>query len=185
MLTKVLKKVSLFYLLFNIDYDLCLICKAKGCPHCSGPLYFANYERKTRGVPESIPDRYLIRHSLCCGREGCRKRILPPSCRFSGRHVYWSCIILVVMALRQNGPKRMSTRQLQKKFGIDRKTIDRWIHYFRDVFPLSEKWQRIRGRVSSAVSNDKLPGQLLNLFIKQNGSVENGLIQCLCFLASG
>ncbi|MCP4551077.1 MAG: hypothetical protein GY834_03325 [Bacteroidetes bacterium] len=79
----------------------------------------------------------------------------------------------------------MSTAQLQKKFDVDRRTIDRWIQYFQDIFPSSELWQRLRGRVPSSVKNDKLPSHIVNLFIEQTGSVESGLTRCLCFFASG
>jgi len=99
-----------------------------------------------------------------------------------GRRVYWAGIILVVMALKQQGT---STIKLMDKFAIQRKTLYRWIKYFREEFPSSSIWQRIRGRVSSLVSNSGLPGALLDYFILHRVSSRQGLIDCLCFLATG
>jgi hypothetical protein len=102
MLSELLQKVSLFRLLYQIDLDLANQQRQCGCPYCGGRLDRAGYERKPRGGPPGIPEQYLIRHSLCCSQADCRRRSLPPSCLFMGRRVYWGCVILVVMALRQN-----------------------------------------------------------------------------------
>ena len=99
MLPELIQKVSLFYLLHRIDIDLAKQLQQGRCPYCNGPLHHSNYERKPRGGPENIPDEYLVRQSLCCGRPDCRRRTLPPSCLFMGRRVYWGCVILVVMTL--------------------------------------------------------------------------------------
>jgi hypothetical protein len=99
-----------------------------------------------------------------------------------GRRVYWAGIILVVMALKQ---RATSTIELMGKFNIQRKTLYRWIKYFREEFTRSSIWQRLRGRVSSLVSNRGLPGTLLDYFIRHHASSRQGLIACLCFLATG
>jgi len=185
MLAELVKKASLFHLLYKIDLDLAKQYQYKRCPFCNGPLHFANYERKPRGGPENIPDQYLIRHSLCCGKEGCRRRTLPPSCRFMGRRVYWACIILVVTALRQNGKPAFITGKLRMMFNISRKTINRWLAYFHEEFPVSRKWHNLRGRVNSVIKNNQLPGQLLTHFIENSPTPEKGLVNCLLFFASG
>lgn len=185
MLPELLQKVSLFHLLHRIDMDLAGQKRQEGCPYCGGPLHQANYQRQAWGVPGGIPDDCLIRQSLCCGREGCRRRTLPPSCIYLGRWFYWAGIMVVVMALRQRRPDGWSARQLRKQFEISRKTLIRWIAYFGDVFPLSARWQNLRGRVSSAVRDSELPEGLLEYFLQQSESAERGLIECLRFLASG
>jgi hypothetical protein len=86
------------------------------------------------------------------------------------------------MALKQQGA---STIELMGKFDIQRKTLYRWVKYFREEFPRSSIWQRIRGRVSSLVSNSGLPGTLLDYFIRHRASSRQGLIACLYFLATG
>ena len=87
MLTELLQRISLFRLLRTIDSDLAQKTRQQRCPYCGGHLHHSNYARKPRGGPTTIPEEYLIRESLCCGREGCRKRTLPPSCLFMGRRV--------------------------------------------------------------------------------------------------
>ena len=54
MLGGLVKKASLFQLLYKIDLDLAKQYQHKRCPFCNGPLHFANYERKPHGGPENI-----------------------------------------------------------------------------------------------------------------------------------
>ena len=63
-------------------------------PYCEGPLHDANSWRKPRGGPPNLEKLFELRYSLCCGREGCRRRVMPPSVRFWGRRVYWAPVIL-------------------------------------------------------------------------------------------
>jgi hypothetical protein len=141
--------------------------------------------RKPRGGPDGIPEDFLLCLSLCCGREGCRHRSLPPSTRFMGRRVYWGCVILVVMTLRQGRPDGVSANKLKKLFGVTRKTLNRWTSYFREVFPSSARWQRLRGKVSSRVRDSELPGALLRFFLLNTESPHKGIIACLYSLATG
>ena len=184
MLPELIQKASLFSLLHRIDMDLVRHHQQGGCSYCSGPLHQANYMRKPRGGPDGIPEECLLRLSLCCGREGCRRRSLPPSVRFMGQRVYWGCVILVVMTLRQGRPDGMSANKLKKLFGVTRLTIKRWVAYFRDVFPISARWQRLRGRVSSSVRDSDLPGALVKFFLLTSESPDKGLTACLHFLAT-
>jgi hypothetical protein len=154
-----------------------------GCQYCSGPLNQANYQRKPRGGPDDIPEDCLLRFSLCCAREGCRRRSLPPSTRFMGRRVYWGCVVLVVMTLRQNRPNGVSAKKLRELFGFTQNTLIRWTAYFRDIFPSRAQWQRLRGAVSPRVRNGELPGALVGFFLLHSESPEKGLIACLGFLA--
>lgn len=183
MLTELFQRIPLFRVLRAIDVDLARKTREERCPHCGGPLHQASYRRKPRGGPETLPEEYLMRESLCCGRDGCRKRTLPPSCLFMGRRVYWGCVILVVLALRQQRPEGASAGKLQRMLGIPRKTIMRWFVYFRDEFPMSDKWQRLRGRVVPTVEDSRLPGSLLECFLETAGSEEGALVGCLGFLA--
>ena len=185
MLSEVIQRVSLFYLLHRIDLDLAASQRQAGCPHCGGPLHQAPYLRKPRGGPERIPDEYRYRLSLCCARENCRRRVLPPSCLFMGRRVYWGSVILVVMTLRQQRPNGASASRLMRLFGVPPKTIRRWAAYFRDVFPRSAPWRRIRGRVIATVSDEKLPGSLVEHFLSCTPLPAMALTACLQFLAVG
>jgi hypothetical protein len=184
MLPELIQKASLFSLLHRIDKDLAKQHQQHGCPYCGGPLHQANYMRKPRGGPDGIAEDCFLCLSLCCAREGCRRRSLPPSTRFMGRRVYWGCVVLVAMTLRQGRPDGMSANKLKKLFGVTRLTIKRWVAYFRDVFPLSVGWRRLRGRVSSSVRDNDLPGALLGFFVLNSESADKGLTACLHFLAS-
>ena len=184
MLAELVQKVSLFHLLHLIDIDLAKKLQQGRCPYCNGPLHHSNYERKPRGGPDNIPDEYLIRFSFCCANEHCRRRCLPSSCLFMGRRVYWGCVILVVMSLKQNRPDGPSARKIKEMFGISRKTLKRWMSYFRDEFPASMQWQQLRGRLAATVSNHELPAELINYFLKNFPSPQQALIGCLKFLAS-
>jgi hypothetical protein len=184
MLPELLQRISLFQLLYRIDLDLAASHRQKGCPHCSGPLHQANYLRKPRGGHPQIPEEYCVRLSLCCGREGCRHRSPPPSCMFMGRKVYWRCVILVVAALRQRRPDGISAGRLSRMFSIPRKTLMRWFDYFREYFPVSAAWQRVRGRMGVQVIDSELPGSLLDYFIEQSSDTLSGFVGCVRFLAS-
>ena len=183
MLPKLLRHVSLFRVLHQIDQEFSQTCQQAGCPYCDGPLHKASYFRKPRGGPGNIPEEYQIRLSLCCGRESCRRRVLPPSCLFMGRKVYWRAVILIVTTLRQKKPSRASINLLVRKFSISRKTIVRWIKYFRAEFGSTSGWQSLRGLVTARISNDDLPGSLIDYFLHHHTCAAAGLIGCLRFLA--
>jgi hypothetical protein len=100
-----------------------------------------------------------------------------------GRRVYWGCVILVVMALRQKRPQGASARRLQAIFEISRSTLTRWFTYFKEEFPRSPRWQRLRGQVISRVENDRLPASLLECFLDEAQTAEGGLVCCLAFLS--
>lgn len=69
-----------------------------GCRHCGGRLDVANFPRKVRGLdPASeAAGGYDVRLSLCCAREGCRRRATPPSVRFFGRRIFASVVFMLV-----------------------------------------------------------------------------------------
>jgi hypothetical protein len=69
---------------------------AEGCPRCDGPLHRGDYDRKPRrALIAPAGAAFVVRFSLCCGREGCRKRAMPPSRRFLGRRVYLGAVVIV------------------------------------------------------------------------------------------
>ncbi|MGA2401682.1 MAG: hypothetical protein ABSG91_08230 [Syntrophobacteraceae bacterium] len=92
--------------------------------------------------------------------------------------------MLVVLTLRQRRPDGISTARLSRMFSIPRKTLMRWFDYFREEFPNSAEWQRIRGRLSTRVIDSELPGNLLNYFLEQSTDALSGLVGCLRLLAS-
>lgn len=153
-------------------------------PYCGGPLHYATYLRKPRGGPSDLDEAYAIRLSLCCGWEGCRRRVLPPSVLFWGRRVYWAAVLLVVTALRQGRDKGYTVERLKALFGVTRPTLTRWLSYFRQIFPCSQSWRRLSGRLMPPVNERELPRSLIERFVKTRGDPELGLTACLQALVS-
>ena len=153
MLPELLQKASHFSLLHRIDMDLARQHQQGGCPYCGGPLHQANYPRKPRGGPDAIPEECLLRFSLCCGREGCRRRSLPPSTRFMERRVYWRCVILVAMTLRQKRPDGMSANKLSRLLGL---TLPRRRCHFALDGKTSLKYEDYRISVFRVTPNNPL-----------------------------
>jgi hypothetical protein len=185
MILEAIQKVKLFHLLFLIDKDLAEQQRVKACPHCGASLHTSNYLRKPRGGPDNIPDELLIRHSFCCSAEECRKRAMPISCRFWDRKVYWGVIILALVTLQQGRTGGCSAGKLMRLFGISRHTLKRWMIYFRQKFPLTNRYKRIKGLIGFKNTDDLLPGALVLFLIERFSSAEIGLVRALQLLLGG
>jgi hypothetical protein len=183
MLSELLKNKNLFYHLYTIDKNIAEQYRQMPCSYCGGALYFANYLRKPRGEPEGVSEKCFIRFSLCCGTEGCRHRVMPPSCRFMGRKIYWHVVILVILSDWHN--KATNIFKLSKLFGISRNTIGRWIVFYQDIFPSNPQWQLIRGQVAASIKSNELPANLVNYFLSFKSSAKEALVSCLSFLSQG
>ncbi|MBU2515019.1 hypothetical protein KJ966_27170 [bacterium] len=122
---------------------------------------------------------------LCCSAEVCRKRILPASCRFWDRKVYWGVVILALVTLQQGRREGYSASKLMRLFQVSRHTLKRWMSYFRKDFTLTNRWKRIKGYIGFEVSGDLLPRAIVLLLIERMGSGEQGLITSLQLLLGG
>lgn len=182
MFLEVLHDVTVFRVLHRIDLSLAEKVRKAGCRFCSGPLHRGHYERQPKGGPE-VPRDFRIRLSLCCG--WCRRRTLPPSCLFLGRHVYWGCFIVVVMALRQLSWENVSLRTTEWLLDVAPKTLLRWRRFFLQEYPAGAVWQRLRGRLSAAVDTSLLPGSLFAHVVSRGGSPEHIVSKVSCLIASG
>lgn len=144
----------------KIDGSIAAVVAAGRCRHCEGPLHSANYRRKPRGgLLADAGEVSTLRHSLCCGRRGCRKRSLPPSLRFLGRRVYLEAAVILgsVLAAAQT-----CLRVAVSVAGVPARTLRRWGAWWRDVFPASLTWTELRARlVPPAPDEADLPGSLL------------------------
>jgi hypothetical protein len=149
--------------LFAIDQDLAEETRKKACP-CGGRLHCANYLRKPRGTPVQLPERLCLRLSFCCDRDGCRKRVTPPSVRFLGPKVYLGAIVILISAMRQ-GPTPHRVRELSTRFGVDRRTIARWQVFWRERFPSTPFWKTARARLVPVVPIVSLPHSLVDAFL--------------------
>ncbi len=152
--------------LFAVDKDLAEKVRANPCS-CGGHLHCANYPRKPRGTPLQLPKQECLRLSFCCDRDGCRKRLTPPSVRFLGPKVYLGAIVILISAMRQGlTPRRV--RELSTRFGADRRTIARWQVFWREHFPQTPFWKTARGRLVPPVETVTLPCSLLDAFLARH-----------------
>lgn len=164
MYQELLRLASFWSFLFTIDRDLAEATRQQACS-CGGRLHCANYRRKPRGTPSQIPEpEERIRFSFCCDRDGCRKRVTPPSVRFLGRKVYLGAIVILISAMRQ-GPSPHRVHKLSQLFGADQRTIARWQVFWRDHFPQTPFWKTARALLAPAINVAILPLSLLDAFL--------------------
>jgi hypothetical protein len=123
-----------------------------------GRLDRADYARKPRGggVAPAV-EAWSKRFSLCCAREGCRHRSTPPSVRFLGRRVYAEVVVLVacVRALARAADAAAVAPR------VPRRTVGRWLSWWRTTFVTSALWLELRGRFVPPPDEARLPGSLL------------------------
>lgn len=139
--------INFFHLLDAEDVRVVAEVKAAGCPHCGGRLDRADYPRKPRGGDVGMAGELLgQRRSLCCAREGCRRRNTPPSLVFLGRRVYLA-ITVVMTAWRAAAitPRSPPAR-----------TARRWRAWFTELRE-TNWWEASRGFLWPAVE----PGEML------------------------
>ncbi len=159
------QRASFWSFLFTIDQDLAETTRKQGCP-CGGRLHSANYPRKPRGTSIQFPEPERVRLSFCCDRDGCRKRVTPPSVRFLGPKVYLGAVVVLIGAMRQ-GPSPRRLCELSRLFGADRRTIARWQVFWRDHFPQTPFWKVARARLAPVVDAATLPLALLTAFLSR------------------
>lgn len=181
MWSELVEKGRLFSFFARLDEDLERLARDAGCPRCGGVLDRGHYVRKPRGALGALPAEYAVRRSLCC--RSCRRRVLPRSCLFWDRRVYWGLVLMVVVMLRQRSERTMSW--LRATFGVSSRTVRRWMEYFRTTFPATPWWQRLRGRVGPGVRDDALPAALLAVFEGLAEDVERAAGRTLAFLRTG
>ncbi len=130
------------------------------CAHCGGPMHAAHYLRRAWGWPHpelaSDPETEPVkRWSWCCGWRGCRHRFTPSSWVFSGRRFYVAPLVLILagMATGVDG-------QMQGVAAPQRRTISRWVMWWRDVFARSRAWTDLSARMLCHGALNHLPGGL-------------------------
>jgi hypothetical protein len=101
------------------------------------------------------------------------------------RRVYFRVVILLATTLNQRVPQEYSKNMLSKMLGADRKTINRWLRYFREIFPKSLTWKAIRGFINPVVGSNSLPGSLVGYYLESNKFIVQGVLNCVVLLATG
>ena len=175
-----IRRDSRFYqFLEKADWDRAQSVRTAGCRYCGGRLHQADYERKPRGAPAAVMDRWATRHSFCCEKEGCRKRHTPPSVRFLGRKVYVGIVVVLVAAM-MHGPNARRIATLHEALGIDARTLKRWRQWWLDVFVRTPFWKANRARFMPALNEALMPYCLVDSFSAQG---REGLIKLMAFLS--
>lgn len=159
MYQSLLQDSRFFDLLLTLDEDLAAEVRLAGCG-CGGALHGAAYERKPRGGPAGLARGSAIRFSFCCARDGCRRRMTPPSLRFLGRKVYFGVLVLLLPVLR-DGPTPERLTRLCATYAVSVRTVRRWCRFWRETFVTSRVWQAVRGRFATPVCAEAMPGALL------------------------
>jgi hypothetical protein len=149
---------ELFSWLAETDRKIAKWVAAVGCQFCGGRLHQGNYQRKPRGARlAGAAEAFAVRHSLCCSREGCRRRTLPPSLRFLGRRVYVEAVVLIasVITLLLGGVRAASGATM-----VPARTLKRWGDWWQKSFPQSRAWREIGSHLVPSPEEATLPWSL-------------------------
>ena len=167
----------LYRLLEHVDSELAQSVREQGCQFCSeGTLHRADYERKPRGGPTHWDER----HSFCCDQDDCRRRHTPPSVRFLGRKVYVAFVVILKTALHQGlDAARLAHLRLALP-GIDRRTVERWLEWWREDFVRSSFWKAARARFMPPLAQEPLALGLCERFGIESA---DRVVELLRFLA--
>jgi hypothetical protein len=109
---------------------------------------------------------------------GCRSRTTPPSLRFLGRKVYLATIVVLV-SMMQHGVTEGRLERLNEVFDVDRRTVVRWLQWWRNAFTATAFWRNARAAFSPPVEWDHLPATLFERF---RGEAAERLIALLRFI---
>lgn len=152
---EILSDASFFFFLLLIDRDIATRAHGQRCPFCGGRLDIGNYRRKPRGCLCVAPAGFDVRYSLCCRKDGCRRRAPPASIRFLDRRVYLGIVTIVVCAMR-SGISNSRFKSIQAELNVDFNTIKSWKKYWTESFPTSARGKTIHARLPPGGSADDL-----------------------------
>jgi hypothetical protein len=145
--------------LTTIDTRIVEHAAEEPCGDCGGRLYRGDYPRKPRGGLLAIAGEALGRRfSLCCGRDGCRRRATPPSVRFLGRRVYVGAIVVLASAVALAAA---TVSAGVRATGVPARTTRRWIGWWRGPFTASQPFVDLSARLVPAPVREKLPLSVL------------------------
>ncbi len=175
-----LRQPDFFRALFALDQDIASKTRKCGCLYCGNPiLHVANYPRKHRGLLHDPPESFGIRFSFCCSREGCRKRATPASVRFLGRRVYLGIAVVLLSALC-NGASPQTVGKLTGTIGVDRKTLKRWLVWWKTAFVASPFWTSRKERFNRTFDAEEGIRPIVDCFF---GTPKERLIRFLSFVS--
>lgn len=173
---------SFFAALGEMDREYAFECRERPCEHCNeGPLHQAHFMRKGfgYGLPGDSLEEATVRYSFCCGRDGCRKRMTPESLRFRPKEPYLAITFILVSAFHY-GLTDKRFEQAAKVTPVSRSTLDRWLKWWREKFPSSVAWRRLRGmRLVPSDALDHAPAFFLTAFNEPGRELKDAIILML------
>lgn len=170
-----------FLALEQRDEEIARRVAAGRCGVCKGPLHRGDYERKPRGgLIAAAGEEVVVRFSLCCGREGCRKRATPPSLRFLGRRVYLGVVVIVASLVAQ----AFAAAQAKQVTGVPVRTMGRWLGWWRGPFISTEVFVAVRARLVGVVVAE-LPASIVGRLASSLPEQVHSMLEWLAPLTTG
>jgi hypothetical protein len=170
--------IEFFEGLTAIDVAIVERAAKEPCRDCGGPLYRGDYPRKPRGGRiAAAAEAFARRFSLCCGRDGCRRRATPPSVRFLGRRVYVGAVVIVASAVALT---TVAANAAVRATGVPARTTRRWLRWWRGPFTTSGPFVDLSARLVPAPARQGLPISLLE---RLSGDQSTPVAKLLAWLA--
>ncbi len=104
---------------------------------------------------------------------------MPASVRFLGRRGYPGFIV-ILLSMMQRGVTDRGIDELRITLGLTRRTLQRWRHWWRQIFVQTPLWQYERGNFMPTIDESALPMSLLERFA--NGDALARVVLLLRFL---
>jgi hypothetical protein len=108
-------------------------------------------------------EAFTRRFSLCCSREGCRRRATPPSVRFLGRRVYLGAVVIVAALVAR---RLAFAKQSRRATGVPARTVRRWLGWWGGPFTTTSVFLALAARLVGLAKHalpdaivDRLPGE--------------------------
>jgi hypothetical protein len=87
-------------------------------------------------------------------------------------------MVVLITAMRQGSSPR-GYAVLQKRFGVDRRTIARWQAWWKDAFPISKFWTVARARCVALSTPIEFPRTIVDLFHAESAGRMAALLRFL------
>ena len=121
----------------------------------AGGLCIVAITRASReGLLAVAAEAFSHRFNLCCGRDGCRLRAMPPSVRFLGRRVYVGAVVVVASAIALT---TIAASAAVRATGVPARTTRRWLRWWRGPFTASAPFVELSARLVPAPERRRLP----------------------------
>lgn len=152
-------RIEFFEGLVAIDEAIVARAAREPCRECGGALHRGDHPRKPRGGLLAVAgEAFSRRFNLCCGRDGCRLRAMPPSVRFLGRRVYLGAVVIVAAAIALVAATAAAAT---RSTGVPARTTRRWLRWWRGPFTASAPFVELSARLVPAPERPRIPLSLL------------------------